>query len=48
MQDANGSQFAYETSVSPVGYHWQQDGVEYQNGPFGPVNVYPHYGLQRD
>jgi hypothetical protein len=25
------------------GYHYEQTGIDYRNGPFGPVDVYPHY-----
>jgi len=48
VNDPNGQEITRRNAGTPQGYHWQQDGIEWDNGPFGPVNVVPHYGLERD
>lgn len=48
INDQKGCMRADAEAGTPAGMHWVQDGIEWENGPFGPVNVYPHWGLHKD
>ena len=47
IKDATGKEVARSEAGTPKGYHWIQNGIDYENGPLGPRNITPHYGLER-
>src|SRR5260221_8849662 len=46
--DSAGYYIASGDDVTPNGYHWAHTGIVYRNGPFGPTDIYPRFGLKRD
>jgi hypothetical protein len=43
--DSAGNYLTGQSFGAPDGYHVQQDGVAWDNGPFGPTNVHETYGI---
>jgi hypothetical protein len=48
IEDSRGDYVSGASDGTPIGMHWVQDGIEWSNGPFGPTDVYPHWGLYQD
>jgi hypothetical protein len=48
VRDPGGQLLDVQSCGAPPGYHEEQTGIEYRNGPFGPTDIYPTYGPVKD
>jgi hypothetical protein len=49
LTDAQGNMLDFEAVGTPLGHHWEQDGIQWdENGLGMPIHVRPHYGLKKD